>query len=227
MRSASQLKSNTIVVPVPKIPCMKNLDNDKQNEKAVQGRFYCSDKIACFDVSPERDYLVCECQDETIHLFSLQTGTKVWVRPSPIKTVKREYRSRELYGSGAYRRIEHSLSFFHSVIFHPNGKSLLPGTLRYVYTISGEIEDLFPDSDCSFSNCVIRSRFDKNLIFTTCYTEPKRMNIWDMENGQKLKLIECNDEISSFAVSEISCVNRVADVARAGRSEDPLKHQSD
>ena len=72
----------------PKIPCMKNLDNDKQNEKAVQGRFYCSDKIACFDVSPERDYLVCECQDETIHLFSLQTVTKVWVRPSPIKTVR-------------------------------------------------------------------------------------------------------------------------------------------
>ena len=172
----------------PKIPCMKNLDNDKQNEKAVQGRFYCSDKIACFDISPERDYLVCECQDETIHLFSLQTGTKVWVRPSPIKTVKREYRSRELYGSGAYRRIEHSLSFFHSVIFHPNGKSVLPGTLRYVYTISGEIEDLFPDSDCSFSNCVIRSRFDKNLIFTICYTEPKRMNIWDMEMTKFLPL---------------------------------------
>ena len=198
----SSAAARIIESSTPKIPCMKNLDNDKQNEKAVQGRFYCSDKIACFDVSPERDYLVCECQDETIHLFSLQTGTKVWVRPSLIKTVKREYRSRELYGSGAYRRIEHSLSFFHSVIFHPNGKSVLPGTLRYVYTISGEIEDLFPDSDCSFSNCVIRSRFDKNLIFTTCYTEPKRMNIWDMEKGQKLKLIECNDEISSFAVSE-------------------------
>ena len=28
------------------------------------------------------------------------------------------------------------------------------------------------------------------------------MNIWDMKKGQKLKLIECNDEISSFAVSE-------------------------
>ncbi|CAH3180672.1 unnamed protein product [Porites lobata] len=198
----SSAAARIIESSTPKIPCMKNLDNDKQNEKAVQGRFYCSDKIAYFDVSPEQDYLVCECQDETIHLFSLHTGTKVWVRPSPIKTVKREYGSRELHGSGAYRRIKHSLSFFHSVIFHPNGKSVLPGTLRYVYTISGEIEDLFPDSDCSFSNCVVRSRFDKNLIFTTCYTEPKRMNIWDMENGQKLKLIECNDEISSFAVSE-------------------------
>ena len=198
----SSAAARIIESSTPKIPCMKNLDNDKQIEKAVQGRFYCSDKIACFDVSPERDYLVCECQDETIHLFSLQTGTNVWVRPSPIKTVKREYGPRELHGSGAYRRIEHSLSFFHSVIFHPNGKSVLPGTLRYVYTISGEIEDLFPDSDCSFSNCVVRSRFDKNLIFTACYTEPKRMNIWDMENGQKLKLIECNDEISSFAVSE-------------------------
>ena len=195
----SSTATRIIESSTPKIPCMKNLDNDKQNEKAVQGRFYCSDKIACFDISPERDYLVCESQDETIHLFSLQTGTKVWVLPSP---TKRKYGSRELSGSGAYRQIGHSLSFYRSVIFHPNGKSVLPGTLRCVYTINGEIEDLFPDSDYSFSNCVVRSRFDKNLIFTTCYTEPKRMNIWDMENGQKLKLIECNDEISSFAVSE-------------------------
>ena len=195
----------------PKIPYMKHLDNDTEKDKAVQGRFYCSDKIACFDVSPEMEYLVCECRDETIHLFSLQTGAKVWVLPSP---TKRKYGSRELSGSGAYRKIRHFLSFYRSVIFHPNGKSVLPGTLRYVYTINGEIEDLFPDSDCSFSNCVVRSPFDKNIIFTTCHTEPNRINIWDMENGQKLKSIECDEEISSFAISEDGSLIAISDITR-------------
>ena len=196
----------------PKMPFMKYLDNDKQKEKAVQGRFYCSDKIACFDVSPEMDYLVCECRDETIHLFSLQTGIKVWVQPS---SKKKQYFPRELGGGGAYRQIEHSLSFYHSVIFHPNGKSVLPGTLRYVYTISGDREDLFPDSDCSFSQCVVRSLSDteKYIIFTTCHTEPKRMNIWDMENGQLInQLIECNAEISSFAISEDGSLIAISDI---------------
>ena len=195
----------------PKIPYMKYLDNDTEKDKAVQGRFYCSDKIACFDVSPEMEYLVCECRDETIHLFSLQTGAKVWVLPSP---TKRKYSSRELSGSGAYRKIGHSLSFYRSVIFHPNGKSVLPGTLRYVYTISGEIEDFFPDSDCSFSNCVVRSPFHKNIIFTTCHTEPNRVDIWDMENGQKLKSIECDEEISSFAISEDGSLIAISDITR-------------
>ena len=61
----------------PTIPYMKNLDNSKDQTGAEQARFYCSDKIACFDVSPKLDYIVCECRDQTIHLFSLQTGIKV------------------------------------------------------------------------------------------------------------------------------------------------------
>ncbi|CAH3019036.1 unnamed protein product [Porites evermanni] len=194
----------------PKMPCMKYLDNDKQ-KGAVQARFECSDKIACFDVSPEMDYMVCECRDETIHLFSLKFGTKVWVQPS---STQRKYWPRELSGNGAYRQIGHSLSFYHSVIFHPNGKSVLPGTLRYVYTISGDREDLYPDSDCSFSNCVVRSLSDtENIILTTCYTEPKRINIWDMENDQLInQLIECNAEITSFAISEDWSLIAISDI---------------
>ena len=192
------------------MPCMKYLDNDNQ-KGAVQARCECSDKIACFDVSPEMDYMVCECRDETIHLFSLKFGTKVWVQPS---STQRKYWPRELSGNGAYRQIGHSLSFYHSVIFHPNGKSVLPGTLRYVYTISGDREDLYPDSDCSFSNCVVRSLSDtKNIIFTTCYTEPKRINIWDLENGQLInQLIECNAEITSFAISEDGSLIAISDI---------------
>ena len=196
----SSIAADIVESFTPKMPYIKYLDNDKQKEKAVEGRFYCSDKIACFDVSPEMDYLVCECRDETIHLFSLQTGIKVWVRPAPIKTVKREYFCRDASVSGAYRQIGHFLSFYNSVIFHPNGKSVLPGTLQYVYTISGDREVLYPDSDCSFSNCVYCK--DKNVMLTDCPADPKRVFIWDLENGQKLRAFDFDEKISSFTISE-------------------------
>ena len=192
--AAGIVKSST-----PKVPYMKYLDNEKQ-KGAVQGRFYCSDKIACFDISPKLDYMVCECRDETIHLFSLLTGTKVWVRPS---LTNRTYSSKEAYaGSGAYRKTGHFLSFYHSVTFHPNGKSIIPGTLKYVYTISGDREELFPDSDCTFSYCFLRSYKDKEVIFTDSPDDPKQIIIWDMENGQKLKvIIDSDKEILSFTIS--------------------------
>ena len=193
-----------------KMPCMTYLDNEKQKEKAVQGRFYCSDKIACFDVSPEMDYLVCQCRDETIHLFSLLTGTKVWVRPS---LTNRTYSSKEAYaGSGAYRQTGHFLSFYHSVTFHPNGKSIIPGTLKHVYTISGDSEELFPDSDCTFSYCFLRFYNDKEVIFTDCPDDPKKIMIWYMENGQKLAVINWDEEISSFTISGDVSLIAISDV---------------
>ena len=171
----SSIAAGIVESLTPKMPCMKYLDNDKQKEKAVQGRFYCSDKIACFDVSPEMDYLVCECRDETIHLFSLLTGTKVWVRPS---LTNRTYSSKEAYaGSGAYGQTGHFLSFYHSITFHPNGKSIIPGTLKHVYTISGDREELFPDSDCTFSYYFLRFYNDKEVIFTDCPDDPKKIMI--------------------------------------------------
>ena len=209
----SSIAAGIVESLTPKIPYMKYLDNDKQKEKAVQGRFYCSDKIACFDVSPEMDYLVCECRDETIHLFSLQTGIKVWVRPAPLKTVKREYFCRDASVSGAYRQIGHFLSFYNSVIFHPNGKSVLPGTLQYVYTISGDREVLYPDSDCSFSNCVYCK--DKNVMLTDCPADPKRVFIWDLENGQKLRAFDFDEKISSFTISEDGSLIAIFDMTNS------------
>ena len=202
--AAGIVKSST-----PKVPYMKYLDNDKQ-KGAVQGRFYCSDKIACFDISPKLDYMVCECRDETIHLFSLLTGTKVWVRPS---LTNRAYSSKEAYtGSGAYRQTGHFLSFYHSVTFHPNGKWIIPGTLKHVYTISGDREDLFPDSDCTFSYYFLRFYNDKEVIFTDCPDDPKQIIIWDMENGQKLEVINWDEEISSFTISGDVSLIAISDV---------------
>ena len=204
----SSTAADIVKLSTPKVPYMKYLDNDKQTG-AVQGRFYCSDKIACFDLSPEMDYLVCECRDETIHLFSLLTGTKVWVRPS---LTKRAYSSREAYGSGAYQKTGHFLSFYHSITFHPNGKSIIPGTLKHVYTISGDREELFPDSDCTFSYYFLRFYNDKEVIFTDCPDDPKQIIIWDMENGQKLEVINWDEEISSFTISDDVSLIAVSDV---------------
>ena len=44
-------------------------------------RFQCSSQVACFDVSPQLDFMVCECRDGTIQLWSLHTCKQVWLRP--------------------------------------------------------------------------------------------------------------------------------------------------
>lgn len=47
---------------LPSVSYMKYVDKD-EHKGAVQARFYCSDTVACFDVSPEMDYMVCECHE--------------------------------------------------------------------------------------------------------------------------------------------------------------------
>ena len=180
---------------LPNVPYMEYVD--KEDHKASdQARFYCSDTVACFDVSPELDYLVCECRDGTIHLWSLQSGNREWVRPSLSK--------REFYVgipiNSAYRQIKNFLSLYRSVVFHPQGNSVLPGTLQQVYTLSGERKDLFPESDCTFSNCVFSG--DKKRILTDCLDDPKRIVLWNMENGENVYDIICEEEIASFTISQ-------------------------
>ena len=199
-----ELSSSAAIIlesSTPKIPFMKYLDN-KEQKGAEQARFCCSHKVVCFDVSPERDHLVCESSDSTIHLWSLQTGSKKWVRPI---LANKEFFSSDGYPADtAYRRVgPNFLSFYSSVTFHPSGKLVLPGTLKFVYTISGEREKLFPDSDCTFANCAYCKH--KNTFLTDCPTEPKRLDLWNMENGKiLLSIVDIKElqDISSFAISE-------------------------
>ena len=194
------------------VPYMKHLVKEEQNG-AVQARFYCSDTVACFDVSPELDHMVCECRDGTIHMWSLETGNKEWVRPS---LVKRTYEVVHPYGDrvvdgGAYRRMDYKcLTFYRSVVFHPSGKSVLPGTLKSVYTLKGECNHLFPNSNCTFSHCAFAS--GKRIILTDCFDDPKKVVLWSMENGQELRIIPWNDDISSFAISQDGSQIAFADV---------------
>lgn len=187
---------------LPSVPYMKYLDNQEGNG-AIKARFYCSDTVACFDVSPELDYMVCECRDGTIQLWSLETANLQWSRPS---LINKEFQFVHpkfdvVSDGGAYRQINHRiLTFYRSVVFHPSGLSVLPGTLRSVYTLEGDRISLYPHSNCTFSNCAFPT--DKRTILTDCFDTPNEIVLWSMECGLELRRITWNDVIASFAISQ-------------------------
>lgn len=177
----------------------------------MKGRFYCSDTVACFDVSPGMDYVVCECRDGTIHLWSLQTGNEVWKRSS---LTAKEFQSSSRWGSllqdeGAYRGVQYGLSFYRSVVFDASGKYVLPGCLRNVYTLDGDSYERFPKSDCVFSNCAFSG--NRRTILTDCGDDPKKLSLWSMEDGMKLWCISLQENIASFSISQDGSLVAVAD----------------
>ncbi|CAH3180650.1 unnamed protein product [Porites lobata] len=194
-----ELSSSAAVIlesSTPKIPYMKHLKNEDQR-RADKARFYCSDKIVCFDVSPEMDYLICECRDGTICLWSLLTGNKIWVRPT---LTKKEFYS-GYPDDSAYRVVgNNSLSYYRSVTFHPNGESVLAGTLQFVYTLDGDTKDLFPSSDSIFSNFVFCK--DKKEVLTDRPNKPKEVALWNIVNGENVLNIVADEEIATFTISE-------------------------
>ena len=203
----------------PKIAYMKCLDREEQ-KGAEKARFYCSDKIVCFDVSPDMKYLVCECRDGTIYLWSLLTCNKIWVQPT--LTTKKVFYS-GYPNNSAYRHGHHSLSYYRSVTFHPNGKFVLPGSLRYGYSIlTGDKEALFPDSDCTFSNFVFCK--EKKEILTDCQNKPDRLALWNTEDGKKVLDIvgPWADEIFSFTISEDGSVVAISYVTGEINLLDPV-----
>ena len=195
---------------LPHASYMKCLDKDEE-QGVVKGRSYCSDTIACFDVSPGMDYMVCECRDGTIHLWSLQTGNEEWKRPS---LIAKEFQSSSRWESllqdeGAYRGVQYGLSFYRSVVFDASGKYVLPGCLRNVYTLDGESYERFPKSDCVFSNCAFSG--DRRTILTDCGDDPKKLSLWSMEDGMKLWCISWQENIASFSISQDGSLVAVAD----------------
>ena len=171
---------------------------------AVKARFYGSHRVACFDVSPDMNFMVCECGDGTVHLWSLTTGNIQWKRPS---FITRQYVGVHPNGwnsdFGAYRQIDGCiLTFYNSVIFHPNGKYVLPGNLRNVYTLNGDCVELFIDSECKFAHCVFPK--DKKVMLTDRFDNPKQLSLWSMEDGTELNRFTCEETISAFTISEDS-----------------------
>ena len=202
------------------LPHMEYTGKD-EHKGADQARFYCSGEVVCFDVSPQLDYMVCECRDATVHLWSLQTGNREWVRPS---LTKREFFKPSELIHTAYRLINDCLSFYRCVVFHPNGESVLPGTLQRAYNLNGELKDLFPDSDCSFSNCAFTA--DKERIFTDFPRDGQMLILWSMKNGEPLLRVRWMEEIASFAIAQNLTVIAISDMAGRVVLIDPQKECS-
>ena len=188
------------------IPYMEYLHKKNLHTGSVQARFHCSDRVACFDVSQALDYLVCECEDDTIQLWSLHYGKLLWKRPVAVA---------KLYYSwyDAYRRSPSSslsssyfhffptsaMSFYRSVVFHPTEDLVLPGILSHAYTIDGEWKPLFPSSDCRFSVCSISG--DKSMMLTDCLENDKCIIKWSLVDGSEISRFTSSKLILSFAWS--------------------------
>jgi len=189
-------------------PFVSNLLQNKYPEKAYmefvhkqtkQGapiaKFQCSSEVACFDVSPQLDHMVCECRDGTIQLWSLRTGRQVWVRRVIVN-------KNSWPGVMALRMSPSSpvCSCYRSVVFHPEEHIVLPGVLRHAYTFDGDLKPLFPQSLCHFTVCSISS--NKSTMLTDCPGDAKCIIMWSLKNGTEITRTTRNDDVLSFAWSQ-------------------------
>ena len=192
------------------IPYMEYLrKKDLQEQELLQTRFQCSAAVACFDVSSKLDYMVCECQDATIQLWSLHTGKLVWTRPVMVRKLYTDFH--HAYRSDpSYERLSHygffydrfpssPYLFYRSVVFHPTEELVLPGVLSHAYNFEGDRKPLFPLSNCSFSVCSISGK--QNAMLTDSPDDTKSIIMWSLTNGSEIDQYTGNEEILSFAWS--------------------------
>ncbi|KAL9961926.1 hypothetical protein ACROYT_G030965 [Oculina patagonica] len=174
----SSMASSLLQNKYPEIPYMEFVHKEMQRG-AVLSRFQCSSKVACFDVSPQMDYMVCECDEGMIQMWSLHTGKLVWERPVLEKKLH--------YGNGAYRispSASHALLFYRSVVFHPTDEVVLPGVLSHAYSFDGDLKPLFPQSSCKFTVCSVSG--DKTTMLTDCPNNAKCIVMWSLKNGSEI-----------------------------------------
>ncbi len=189
----SSVASNLLQKKYPEIPYMEFMHKQVQ-QGAVLARFQCSSAVACLDVSPQLDYMVCECKDGTIRLWSLHTGKLEWTRPVMVKKLNNGW------GVFCYRASSsHVLSVYRSVVFHPTADCVLPGGLSHAYTFDGELKPLFSESSCSFTVCSISG--DKTTILTDCPDDAKCVIMWSLKDGSEISRTRRNDDVLSFAWS--------------------------
>ena len=193
----------------------------KENvERRIQAKFRCSGFVACFDVSPQLDYMVCECDDNTIQLWSLHTGKQLWKRG--VKVAKDYYcRFDENSGEFVYESYRATKSFglddasfpptllYRSVVFHPSQDLVLPGILSHAYSFHGELRPLFLSSNCRFSVCSISA--DKTKMLTNCTSDTKSIIMWSLTDGSEINRFAWNDDIASFALSRDGRLLAVSD----------------
>ena len=185
--------SNLLRNKYPEIAYLEDVHNETQ-QGGVVARFECLSVVVCLDVSPQLDYMVCECEDGMLRLWSLQTGRLVWTRPV---IVEKSFKTPWFLGYARKLPSVH-VSLFRSVAFHPTKECILPGILSQAYsTMNGDLKPLFPGSNCRFSVCSISG--DKTMILTNCLESSKCLVLWSLENGSEVDRILEDDDILSFA----------------------------
>ena len=185
----------TKVLQSREIPYMEYLHKEALKKlNKTQAEFRCNSKVACFDVSPTQEFMVCECTDGMIYLWSLKTGEKRWVRPVEVK---------KFYGDlfDHLRVVPNSnvFSCYRSVVFHPTEPIVLPGILSHAYSFKGILQSLFPKSNCRFSVCSVHG--DESKIITDLPGNAKCLVMWNLKNGEEITRTIRNEDVLSFAWS--------------------------
>ena len=193
-------------------------------ERGMQAKFRCLASVACFDVSPQLDYMVCECMDNTIQLWSLHTGKQLWKRDAKVAKdynngfegghfLLEPYRATKSFYYGNYYGLEDRSfplkSLYRSVVFHPTQDRVLPGILSHAYSFHGELRPLFLSSKCRFSVCSISA--DKTKMLTNCTSDAKLIIMWSLTDGSEINRFPWNDDIVSFALSRDGRLLAVSD----------------
>ena len=139
--------------------------------------------MVCIDVSPNLEYMVCECKNGMLQLFLLQTGRLLWKRP--VKVPK-----------GLRVTV---FSFSRSAVFHPSEELVFPGILSHAYTTEGDLKPIFVESSCRFSLCSISG--DKCKMLTNCVDDAKCLVMWSLKDGTETARVSRDEDILSFAWS--------------------------
>ena len=189
----SHMSSNILQHKYPEIPYLEFV-NKQMQQGAVLAHFQCSSRVVCFDVSPQLDFMACECTDGTIQLWSLRTGELLWTRP--VK-VKKRYRLKNLYRTSLSSA--GVMSFYRSAVFHPTEKVVLPGVLSDAYDFDGNLKPFLPKSRCSFTVCSISG--DRSTILTNCPDDGKCIIMWSLRDGLEIRRITRDKFVLSFAWS--------------------------
>ena len=174
----------------------------------VLAKFQCSDRVVCFDVSPQLDYMVCECYRNTLQLWSLHTGKQLWKRD--VKVPKEFVNDQgcnmcfnEMYRKNYYCHNKYNEyppnSLYRSAVFHPKEDLVLPGILSHAYTFDGDLKPLFLSSKCRFWVCSVSA--DKTKMLTDCPENAKSIVMWSLKDGSEINCFTWSDDIVSFAWS--------------------------
>ena len=185
----------TKVLQSRKLPYMEFLHKEAVKElNKTQAEFPCNCVVACFDISPTYEFMVCECVEGMIYLWSLKTGEQRWVRPVEAKKcyVERSFPLRVVPNSNVF-------SCYRSVVFHPTEPIVLPGILSHAYSFKGNLQSLFPKSNCRFSVCSVHG--DESKIITDLPGNAKCLVMWNLKNGEEITRTIRNEAVLSFAWS--------------------------